>query len=199
MTTLTSHRSTVTSALLCLGLSLATANCGAPADPTVQGKDDEHAAGAQAGLMKTISVTLEPGGGHTSRISYRPVEQVARQAQRRAALAEQKKNGLLAAPIEEIIVDSDCPDDALWLYSGSSGQGIKCCLTGSGQGRVEDYCIFFSEVQSYWPGSLPGGRDGSLSNSYNCHEDFYADDQMTGETYCKGIYPYAGPDYVFLW
>ena len=194
MTTLSSHRSSVTSALLCLGLSLATANCGAPAEPTVQGKDEEH-----AGLMKTISVTLEPGGGHTSRTSYRPAEEVARQVQRRAALAEQKKNGLLAAPSEEIIQDSECPDHALWLYSSSSGQGIRCCLVGSGEGWVEDYCIWFSEVRSYWPGSLPGGSDGSLGNSHHCYEDFFAGDQMTGGTYCEGVAPYyAGPDYVFL-
>jgi hypothetical protein len=199
MTTLSSHRSSVTSALLCLGLSLATANCGAPADPTVQGKDEEHADGAHAGLMKTISVTLEPGGGHTSRTSYRPAEQVARQVQRRAALAEQKKNGLLAAPIEEIIVDSECPDHALWLFSSWYSTEIQCCLIGSGQGWVEDYCVWFSEVRSYVPGSLPGGSDGSLGNSYNCNEDFYAGDQATGVTYCEGIAPYVGPDYVFLW
>ncbi|MET0592967.1 MAG: hypothetical protein ABW133_09725 [Polyangiaceae bacterium] len=195
MTTLSSHRSSVTSALFCLGLSLATANCGAPAEPTVQAKDEEH-----AGLVRTISVRLEPGGGHTSRTSYQPAEQVARQIQRRTALAEQKKNGLLAAPSEEIIQDSECPDHALFLYSSDSQQGIRCCLVGSGEGGVEDLCIWFPEVHSYWPGSLPGGRNGTLGNSHNCYEDFWADDPVTGVTYCEGVYPhYAAPNYVFLY
>ena len=194
MTTLSSHRSSVTSALLCLGLSLATANCGAPVDPTVQGKDDEH-----AGLVKTISVTLEPGGGHTSRTSDRPAEQVARQVQRRAALAEQKKNGLLAAPSEDIVEDSYCPDHALWLFSDTFRFGIQCCLVGTGLGAIEEFCAWVTQVQSYVPGSLPGGRDGSLANSLNCAEDFYAGDPQTDVTYCQGVNPTAPPDFVFLW